>query len=159
MRKWTIVDTIIVAVVAFVAIIGAVILTGGSSGNGVKSKVDFTVLADSKELGFSNAIKPGDEVVINLSTEDKAVVKKVEAAPSKILTFNSNDGIYSNRENDKKEDVFITLEADADEDDISIVTGETIIRVGAYTVVKGKGYATEGHIVEIKAGGEDSEQK
>ena len=157
MRKWTIIDTMIVVVVAVAAIVGVKVLGGTDKGNSnmKESKVEFLVLANDKEKGFVDSITPGDDIIISLSGKDSGVVKKVEALPANILTFDNIKGEYINNENDEKEDAYICIEAECTEDERNIIIGETIIKVGSYIAVRGKGFATEGHIVKINVGGEE----
>lgn len=159
MRKWTIIDTIIVVVIAIAVTAGVVLLGGGKKSVGEKSKVEILVLATDKEKGFSDSIKVGEEIIISLSEKDTGVVKKVESSPSKLLTFNDTEGIYYNNEQEDKEDSYIYIEAECVEDDHSVVVGETILKVGSYIAVRGKGYATEGHIVALNVGGENNDKK
>lgn len=156
MRKWTIIDTLIVAAVVVVAIVGVKIL-GTTSGGGEKSKAEIVVLADSKETGFADAVKVGESITISLNEKDSGTVTKVESEPAKVLTFDSVNGVYHNSSVDAKEDVYIYIEADCSVNERAITVGETVVKVGEYTSVRGKGYATECHIVGVTVRGEDNE--
>ena len=84
-------------------------------------------------------------------------MKKVEAKPAQMLTFDNINGLYYNNELDGKEDSYIYIEAECNENDFALSVGESVLKVGSYISVRGKGYATEGHIVAITAGGDSNE--
>ena len=129
----------------------------GSNSGGEKSKVEFVVLADKKEAVFSDSVTVGEKITISLSGKDSGVVKKVEAKPSKLLTFDNINGMYYNNELEDKEDSYIYIEAECNENDLAVSVGESVLKVGSYISVRGKGYATEGHIVAITMGGESND--
>jgi len=154
MRKWTIIDTLIVAAVVVVAIVGVKILGGKASGTEMTT-AQVVVLADNKNIGFSEAVKIEEWAAISLSEQDGGIVKAVKAQPSKLTALDSINGVYNNVEIPQKEDVYIYIDVECAQNERAITVGETVIKVGENISVRGKGYATEGHIVEINVGGEE----
>ena len=152
MRKWTIIDTLIVAAVVIVAIIGVKMLGGKASGT-EKTTAQIVVLADNKNIGFSEAVKIDEWAAISLSEQDGGVVRDVKAQPSKLTALDSINGVYNNVEIPEKEDVYIYIDVECTQNERAITVGKTVVKVGENISVRGKGYATEGHIVEINAGG------
>ena len=154
MRKWTIIDTLIVAAVVVVAVVGVKIL-GGKASDTKKTTAQVVVLADDKNIGFSEAVKIDEWAAISLSEQDGGIVKDVKFQPSKLTALDSINGVYNNVEIPDKEDVYIYMDVECTQNERAITVGETVIKVGENISVRGKGYATEGHIVEINIGGEE----
>lgn len=156
MRKWTIIDTIIVLIVAVVVAAGVKVFMDGTVEEET-GKVEIVVLADNKEIGFADAVKVGEPITISLSEKDSGVVTKVDTKASTLTSFNSAKGIYYEKSLNSKEDVYIYIEADCIVNDKAVRVGDTVLKVGEFTSVRGKGYATECHIVGVNPGGETNE--
>ncbi|MDD6484966.1 MAG: DUF4330 family protein [Clostridiales bacterium] len=156
MKKWTLIDTLIVLIVAAAAAVGVMKLAPsiGSKENG---KVEFTVLLTDKEKGFAEAFGEGDRVTLSLTEKDGGVIKSVSSAEANQMVYNSMTGVYSNIINPDKEDIWIVIEADCTMDDVAIKTGDTAIKVGVDIPIRGKGYATSGYIVDVNDNAEVSE--
>ena len=148
-KKWTIIDTLIVLIVAAAAVIGAAKLLPSANSGAQKDKVEFTVLIQNKEQTLADAIKPGAKATLSLTEKDGGVVKDVKSEVSKQMTFNSIDGTYSNVEAEGKVDIYVTVEADCKITEKYIKTGDTAIKVGAEIPVRGQGFATSGYVIEI----------
>ena len=153
MRKWTLIDTLIVVVLIAGAAVGVKVLGSGAAAT-EKSKVEVVVMASSKDKGFAEAVRIGEKATLSLTEKDGGIVTEVKAEPTVSMTFDSINGTYQNVSNEEKEDVYIYVEADCDVSDKYIKTGGTVIRVGEKISVRGKGYATEGYVVEIHEGGD-----
>ena len=108
MRKWTIIDTLIVAAVAVVAIVGVKMFSTTASETKTTT-VEVVVLADNKEVGFSNAVKIGEEIAISLSEKDGGIVTNVVSEPSKMMALDTANGVYNNAEVPGKDDVYIYI--------------------------------------------------
>ncbi len=148
-KKWTIIDTLIVIVIAAVAVVAGMKFMPKLGSGAEKSKVEFTVLIQNKDEELANAIKPGAKATLSLTEKDGGIVKDVRSETSQQMTFNSIDGTYSNTEAEGKVDIYVTVEADCEITDDYIKTGGTAIKVGAEIPVRGQGFATSGYVIEI----------
>ena len=157
MKKWTLIDTLIVLVVAAAAVVGVKMLAPSAIDGGNNQKVEFTVLLTDKEKGFHEAFGEGDKVTLSLTEKDGGVIKSVTAAETNQMVYNSMTGEYSNIINPDKEDISIVIEADCLVNDAVIKTGDTAIKVGVDIPVRGKGYATSGYIIDVNDAKEVSE--
>lgn len=145
----TAIDVIIILVLIAVIAIGAIKIVPSMLGGEEKEKVNFTVIIQNKDSDFADAVTVGDDVTVSLTEKDGGIVKNVEAKPAEAMVYNSIDGSYSNEAIEGKYDVYVTIEAEADVNDLSIKTGGTALKVGAEIPVRGKGYASSGYIIEI----------
>ena len=147
--KFTVVDAVIIVVVLAALLVGASKLMPSLMAGSEKEKVDFTVLIQKEDMTFADAITVGDRVTISLTEKDGGIVKAVEAQPAKTLAYNSIDGTYANETIEGKYDVYVTVEADMEINDLALKAGGTAVKVGAEIPVRGKGYASMGYVIEI----------
>lgn len=147
--RFTVIDVLILLVVLAVVIVGAVKVVPMLKNSGKSQKVTFTVMVQNKDEDFGNAITVGDNVTISLTEKDGGVVKDVRTEPAVKQAFNSIDGTYSNEIAPGKYDVYVTIEADTDVNDLGIKAGGTAVKVGAEIPVRGKGYASTGYVIGI----------
>ena len=148
MKKWTIVDTLIVAVVVAAAAV-LWVMFGGSSVKTEAQSVEFTVMISDREKGLADTMSAGDKVTLSLTEKDGGVIKEVKTEPSKIMVYDGIEGVYRNEINEEREDIYVTVTADCKVSERAIRTGDTLIKVGKDIPVRGKGYATSGYIIEI----------
>ncbi len=148
MKKWTIVDTLIV-IVAVAAIAVLWVMFGGSSVKTESQSVEFTVMISDREKGLADTMSSGDKVTLSLTEKDGGVIKDVKAEPSTIMVYDGIEGVYRNEVNEEREDIYVTVTADCEVSERAIKTGDTMIKVGANIPIRGKGYATNGYIIEI----------
>lgn len=147
--RFTGIDVIIVIVVLAVLAVGGAMLLPKIMNTSETEKVDFTVMIQSKDENFANAVTVGDNVTISLTEKDGGIVKAVESKPAEAMAYNSIDGTYSNEVIEGKYDVYITIEADASISDLAVKTGGTAVKVGSEIPVRGKGYASTGYVIDI----------
>ncbi len=147
--KFTVIDAIIILVVLAAAAVGAVKFAPSLLTKTEKSKAEFTVLISEKDISFAEAMSVGDRVTLSLTEKDGGVVKDIDVKTAETLAFDSIDGSYNIEEIEDKRDIYVTIEADVKTSDLSVMTGGTEIRVGEQIPVRGKGYATNGFIIEV----------
>lgn len=147
--KFTVIDALIILIAIAVIAVGVIKFAPSLFIKTEKSAVEFTVLVAEKDISFADAITVGGRVTLSLTEKDGGVVKNVEAKVAEKLAFNSIDGSYSIQKIEDKRDVYVTVVADVKESDLAVKTGGTEIRVGEKIPVRGKGYATEGYIIEV----------
>lgn len=148
--KWTIIDTFIVAVVILALAAAWVMFGPNITTPKTSQKVEFTVMIQDREKGLADAIKAGDKVTLSLTEKDGGIIKSVASQPAVLMVYDSINGVYRNETNPEKEDIYITIEADCMVSDIAITTGDTDIKVGQSIPVRGKGYASEGFVIDIE---------
>lgn len=155
--KFTLIDALIILVAVAVAAVIVFKFMPAKMAGGEKSKAVFTVMLTGKDEAFANAVHIGDVVSISNKEKDTGVVTAVEAKQAESLEYNSNEGKYVVQKATGKRDVYVTIEADASEDDKLIQVGTTPVKVGLSMPVRGKGYASMGYIVTadtVKGGSE-----
>lgn len=146
--RFTFIDALIIIVaIAAAAVIVFKFMPAKMSG-GEKTKAVFTVMLTGKDESFAGAIHIGDVVSISNKEKDTGVVTAVEAKQAESLEYNSNEGKYVVQKAKGKRDVYVTIEADASEDEKLIQVGTTPVKVGLEMPVRGKGYASMGFIVK-----------
>lgn len=155
--KFTLIDALIILVVIAAACVIVFKLIPSKMAGGESSKAVFTVMLTGKDEAFADAVHIGDVVSISNKEKDTGTVTGVEVKAAESLEYNSNKGEYTVQTIDGKRDVYVTIEADASEDDKLIQVGTTPVKVGLSMPVRGKGYASMGYIVsaDTKKGGAD----
>lgn len=148
MKKWTIIDTLIV-IVAVAAIAVLWMMFGGSSVKTEAQQVEFTVMISDREKGLADTMSAGDKVTLSFMEKDGGVIKDVKTEPSTIMVYDGIEGVYRNEINQEREDIYVTVTADCEVSERAIKTGDTMIKVGMNVPIRGKGYATSGYIIEI----------
>lgn len=148
-KKWTFIDTLIILIVAAAAVFGTTKLLPSMAG-GEKKKVELTVLIQNKDQELADAIAPGVKATLSLTEKDGGIVKEVNADDAQQMTFDSINGEYGNEIVPGKKDIRVTIEADCVVTDKAIKTGDTAIKVGAEIPVRGRGFAAEGFVIDIK---------
>ena len=150
LKKFSIIDILIVLVVAgAVAFVGMKLVTSGAN-KGEKKLVNYTVQLQEVEKGRYDNIKIGDVVSINeKNANTTAVVKNVTKTPAEVMTYNSNTGEYKLIEHPDKENILVDLETTVIENEIGMKNSDVAIKVGMDAVVRGTGYSGAGFIIRI----------
>ncbi len=151
--KFNIVDVFIIIVLIGALIIGSRILgLGRKMGIGLDgTKATFTVELSEGTLELFNQMKVGDVVNIALDSVDYATITEIsEPTPTTVQTFDTITGKYKfAAPENPKYSAFITVEAEANENESSIFVGNTEVKVGKPIFIKGKGYSGKGFIVKL----------
>ena len=149
--RFTFIDLLIILVIIAAAAFAVWRFAPDRSASGTKAS--FTVMLTAKDDAFLSAMHIGDKVYISNKEKDTGVIAKIEAKPAESLQFDSMDGKYVLSEIKNKNDILVTIEADASETDTMITVGSTPVKVGLEMPVRGKGYASMGYIVTAVAEG------
>lgn len=149
MKKFTVMDVIIIAVAAAVIAAGAYVLAPKFIDRAEGGKVECTVLISSGEWELAEAMQVGDTVTMSLTEKDGGVITGIDARPAEKTVFDSISGTYVTNELDNKCDIYVTVEADAKVSDTAVTMGSTVLKVGDETPVRGKGYAAMGYTIAI----------
>lgn len=147
-KKWTVIDTIIVILVV-VAAAAAYMMFGNKGGTGKKATAEIVVMITNQPPELAEAMSEGDTVTLSLTEKDSGILKGVRTETAKAMAYNSIDGTYSNEEIEGKVDIYATVEVDCSVSDYAITVGSTPLKVGTDIPFRGKGYATQGYVIEI----------
>ena len=147
--KWTVIDTLIVLVVAAVVAVGALMFGPKLIGKSKSEKVTFVVMMQEKDIELAEAMKAGDKVTLSLAEMDGGIIKDVSYVPATRQTFSSMNGVYIDVPVENKVDIYVTVEADCIISETAAKTGDTAIKVGTDIPVRGKGFASSGYIITI----------
>lgn len=153
-KKWTVIDTVIVLVVA-VACAFAYNMFSTKSGGGEKNTIEAVVLMSNSEPALAEAITVGEPVTISLTEKDSGILKDLRTEPAQTMSYNAVDGEYINTSIEGRVDIYATVEMKVSETDYAFIAGSTKIKVGTKLPFRGKGYATEGYIIDITEGGQN----
>lgn len=151
MKKFSIIDVLIVlAAIAAVVFVGMK-FTGSGAHTGERKVINYTVMLSAQDAGRYDTIQVGDVVCINEEQDhDTAKILSVSKSPAKVTTVNSNTGEHKIVTNSEKEDIIIELETEVLADKIGMKNGETAIKVGMNAFVRGTGYSGKGYIIKIE---------
>ncbi len=149
MKKFTLIDVLIIIAVVGVMIFGVFFLTSRSVDT--NGSVEFVVLVAEREAGMSDSMQIGDSVVLSYTEKYTGKLTDIKIQPSHIMAYDSNNTQYKVQDSYQTEDTYITIKADVDISENLISLGDAHIRVGEFIPVRGKGYATGGYIVEVKS--------
>lgn len=147
--KFTVIDALIILAVLAVIAVGTLKFAPSLFTKAEKGRAEFTVLISEKDMSFAEAMSVGDKVTLSLTEKDGGVIKSIDVKTAETLAFNSIDGSYSIEEIEDKRDIYVTVEADVKTSELAVMTGGTELRVGEQIPVRGKGYATNGFIIEV----------
>lgn len=147
-KKWTVIDTIIIILVIAVAGVGYMMLGRKTSG-GEKAKAEMVVLISNQVPELADAMKAGDSVTLSLTEKDSGVIKDIKTETAEVMVYNSIDGEYDMEQIEGKVDIYATVEIDCTVNDYAITVGSTPVKVGSQIPFRGKGYATQGYVIEI----------
>lgn len=147
-KKWTVIDTIIVILVVTAAA-AAYMMLGGKGNSGKDAKAEIVIMISNQVPELAEAMHEGDNITLSLTEKDSGVLKSVRTETAQAMAYNSIDGTYSNEEIEGKVDIYATVEVDCNITDYAITVGSTVLKVGTDTPFRGKGYATQGYVIEI----------
>jgi len=108
---------------------------------------------------FRDAISVGDTVYISVRERDSAEVVEIISRPAQTIELDriSNEFIIS--EIPHHYDVIITARTEVTETERAFMNGNTEIRVGADCVIRGRGYAGSGIIINMWRIGEQLDEQ
>lgn len=150
MKKISIIDILIVVVLAgAVSFVGMKLVTSGAN-KGEKKSINYSVQMQEVDKGRYDHIKPGD--IVNINEKNPNTTAKVTNVTRKIaekMAYNSNTGEYKLVKNEDKEDIIIDLETTVIENEIGMKNSDVAIKVGMDAIVRGTGYSGSGFIISI----------
>lgn len=157
--KFNLMDCLIILVVVAVIAGGGYVLgnlKGASEGADSQTvTVRYTIELAQEEEEILNlfvaAAENGESCYVGEKERAEAVIKEVTYTPAKLLTNNTKTGEAFWADIPGKYCVNVTLESEGSETDSNITAGSgTVLKAGAETSVKGKGYAGYGFITALE---------
>lgn len=149
MKKFSVIDVLIVILLLLVIVFGFLKVKNMVSEGSSEQSVHFSVLATEVNAGTGTIISAGDRVSISLKEKAYATVIAVSETEHFEDKFNPNLKKYVSQAIDGKSDIILELECNARISDTEILNGSVPIRVGEESYIHGKGYSLHGYIVAV----------
>ena len=148
--RFNLIDTLVVLAILLAIAAGAYYMLGGrgaevNSGVTVRYQIELA----NKEAYLTELFKTGDRVQVSEKEKIEAVVTDVLVRPARQVSFNMETGAHEWQEIPGKYDILVTMESSGTETEEQVYASSTPIRVGEEMVVRGKGYAGFGFIVDL----------
>lgn len=154
--KFNFIDAAILLVVILVIIAGIFLLSSGSGDTSQQAdifaeyKIQFTKSDLSVANKFTEAASNGESVWVGAKERAHAELVDVLVEPAREITINSKKEIAEWSEIPEKYDITLTLRSRAKETDSQVFAENVPIRVGEEFVVRGKGFAGFGFLIDLK---------
>ena len=146
-RKLTLIDIIIILVILTIGVIGLSMVSNTTQDS--TKTVTYKVLAVDQLTEIVEAVKETDNVLLDTASNTTGKVVGVEAKNTEESYFDLKNEKYTNTVVDYRNDIYVTIEADAKEYDWGYELGEQKIRVGEKQNISAPAYSLTGYIVEI----------
>lgn len=141
MKRFNIIDVIVVAVI--VAVIAAVaILKSADASNTEQSTKTVVLELSEKREGFSLNVVPGDRVTEKVKKVQIGTITEVEARPTEKNSYDRETGKAKVITIPEREDVYVTMEVD----------GSAEVYVGKQLSVITKHFSGSGYVVAVSDG-------
>jgi len=152
MKKFNGLDVFIVIII-FLAV-GAVVFYLNGAGNSLMASdaktVYFTVEVTYCMPGFADNIKIGDKISDSTKGDYYGTVSNVEVKPTTTITSDLTDGTINRMDIPDRYNVYVTVMCDGRETDSAIYANGQKVTIGKLATIKGKGYAGQGYITELR---------
>jgi hypothetical protein len=150
---FNIVDVILIFLVIVAGAVGFKLLQGGGQEETAATKTYSYVVEGRNVLNETAEVPVVGEKVFNSSTTAYlGVVKEVTSEPYNEVIYSKEIGVYQKLPVDGYCDMFLTIEGNGTETEQDITVEGTTPKVGMELNVKGKGYAFQGIVVEVRDG-------
>ncbi|MDD4843703.1 MAG: DUF4330 domain-containing protein [Anaerotignum sp.] len=150
---FNIVDVILIFLVIVAGVIGFKLFQGGGQGEATATKTYSYVVEGRNVLNETAEVPVVGEKVFNSSTSQYlGVVKEVTSEPYNEVIYSKEIGVYQKLPVDGYCDMFLTIEGNGTETEKDITVEGITPKVGLELNVKGKGYAFQGIVVEVRDG-------
>lgn len=150
---FNIVDLLILLLVIAAGVIGAKLFLGSGSEAAPTGKT-YTYVVEGREVLAETADMPviGEKVYNSSTAEYLGVVKEVSSSPFTETIFSREIGMYQKLPTEGYINMLLTIEGTGTETEKDITVEGTTVKVGMELNVKGKGYAFQGIVVEVRDG-------
>ena len=146
--KITLIDILIIVAIILVCVLGISMLKKTMGTSNTKHVV-YTVLVADQTPEVAQSIAPESNVLLDPTEEAYGSVTNVEVKPAEGSFFSVSEGKFVQQSTEEKKDVYVTVEADATDNEWGYDIGRQHIRVGASQSISGRGYGVNGYIVDI----------
>ena len=146
-KKITFIDLIIIAVVVVVAVVGISLL--GNKGGGSKTAITYKVLVADRLPEIAQQIVADDNVMLDPKENAYGKVVAVECKPCEDTYLDVRGERYVIGTTEERMDVYITVEAQAQESGSGWKIGAQDIKIGEQQSISAKTYGVEGYIIDI----------
>lgn len=154
-RKFNLLDIVIIILVLIAGIVGYKFLNRGESTSINTQKIIYQVRTQESEPVVYDKITLDTNIYDSVKNYYMGKVINKENIPSTRDVLDEKNEKYVVAEVNDKIDIIITIEADATITDKDIIVGGGYpIKVGNSAYVKGKGYAGIGYVISIERLGE-----
>lgn len=150
---FNIVDLLILLLVIVAGVIGVKLFLGGGSEAASTGKT-YTYVVEGREVLEETADMPviGEKVYNSSTAEYLGVVKEVSSSPFTETIFSREIGVYQKLPTEGYINMLLTIAGTGTETEKDITVEGTTVKVGMELNVKGKGYAFQGIVVEVRDG-------
>lgn len=114
----------------------------------VRFVVECNELHQEAAQQFQSAV--GQPVIYGASKSDTGVVTDVQITPYRKITKNTQNGTYIYTNYADRYTALVTIEAEVSQTETEFRQDKEYVRIGAPMPVRGKGYASNGYIVELE---------
>ena len=149
-KKFNILDILILIIVILVFILAFIFFKGDKGENGASlKKISYTVMAENVSGDVEKFITEGEKIYNSSNYDYLGVLKSFKIVPQQAYNYNIVTGEYEKYEVPDKYCVYMEIEGNGNETVKEITVEGTLVKVGKYINVKGKGYAFGGYMVDI----------
>lgn len=152
---FNIVDMILILLVILVGIVGAKMFLGGNDVQETSEPAKtYSYVVMGQKVMKETAELPvvGAEVYNSSTSEYLGVVTDVKSEPHTEAVFNEATGQYEKAPIAEYCNLYVTIAGQGTETEKDIIVEGTTVKVGMNLNVKGKGYAYQGYVVEVRGG-------
>ncbi len=149
-----IIDILIIIVLLCALAAGVVWIKGGGVEGAASEEKPFTFVAEGRKVLEETATIPvvGGKAFESSTSAYLGTVSKVWSKPNEEASFNRTTNKYEKMPVPGYCDLYIAITGNGTETEQDITIEGNVVKVGDEINVKGKGYAFEGYIVEVREG-------
>lgn len=150
---FNIVDIVLILLIIAAGAIGFKLFVGGAKEDAGATKT-YTYVVQGREVLTETTEAPviGEKAFNSATAEYLGVVKEVTSEPYNEIIYSKEIGAYQKLPVEGYSDILLTVEGNGTETEKDITVEGTTVKVGMELNVKGKGYAFQGIVVEVRDG-------
>jgi len=150
---FNIVDIILILLIIVAGVVGVKLFMGGGTQDTTATKT-YTYVVQGREVLTETADAPviGEKAFNSATAAYLGVVKGVTSEPYTEVIYSKEIGAYQKLPVEGYSNISLTIEGNGTETEKDITVEGTTVKVGMELNVKGKGYAFQGIVVEVRDG-------